>query len=504
MSFTADPNKIALIIGIDKYYDENLEQLPSCRKDAKDLSNLLSKERFDYTIFTGKSIMGSTVEKENGWSDIQKTISNFFGYAKPNDTLLFYFSGHGIPKNNEVYMSTPQINPKNPYPEGIALSVLTNLMGESKSKQIVGIIDACYSGAADLPNKVSKRKAASNAEAYIALGTYDKIWKRTRKTKGIYLLLSSQSYETSNAEPNDNSLYTKYLIEGLNGVKPVVDGKSGQLISYAGSVNSDGYITPDSLHEYIYHKVANITEQVPDIKVDRASGIILAYYKELASTTKSLEVVDLSRWVTIHDQGPEETTAAFAAITAMEISLAKQGNPVLLSARFVWEKTKQHDELGADAGTWLTTVAYVIEQFGAPLESDWPYDSNANIKLKDPKTKRYYQADVFRLASIKDIPLQLQLGRPIMAGLLIRGDAWSKSITGYIPNPSKKDHPIGGHAITIVGYDPMESLIHFANSWGTSWGNRGFGSMQEETLEKIQFGQMYGIEVTRKTEPRVE
>jgi C1A family cysteine protease len=490
-----NPNKVALIIGIDKYYNNDLEQLPSCKKDAEDLFNLLSSEKFDYTVFMNKPILGSNVDTEYGWAHVQKAISNFFSSAKPSQILLFYFSGHGITKANDVYLSTPQVNPKGPFPEGLALSNLTTLMGDSKSRQIVGIIDACYSGAADIPNKGLKKKSAAEGEADIALANYDKIWKKTRKTKGIALLLSSQSYETSNAQQNSNSLYTKHLIQGLMGVKPTVDEETRQPVRYSGSVDYNGYITPESLHEYIYGKVANETDQIPDIKVDRASTIILAYHQELDTVVKLQQGIDLSKWVTIHDQGPQATAAAFAAITAMETSLAKQGKPLLLSARYVYEKTKQHDELPRDAGTWLTTVAYVIEQFGAPLESAWPYKAEAKVNWKKLDINaQYYKANVFRLNSVKDILSYLRMGRPIIAGLQIY-EHWFDSKTGIIPHPSKSDGIVGGHAITIVGYDPRKSEIRFANSWGISWGNRGFGSMEEKVLEKLQMVQMYAIEV---------
>jgi hypothetical protein len=120
-------------------------------------------------------------------------------------------------------------------------------------------------------------------EVDIATANYDKIWKKIRKTKGIYLLLSCQSYETSNAEENGNSLYTKYLIEGLKGVKSILR-EDGTSIKESGSVDDDGNLTPESLHEYVYYKVASITDQVPDLKSDRASKIILTKYPEFART----------------------------------------------------------------------------------------------------------------------------------------------------------------------------------------------------------------------------
>jgi C1A family cysteine protease len=33
----------------------------------------------------------------------------------------------------------------------------------------------------------------------------------------------------------------------------------------------------------------------------------------------------------------------------------------------------------------------------------------------------------------------------------------------------------GGHAICFVGYDSKKKLIKFKNSWGTNWGDNGYG-----------------------------
>jgi len=59
--------------------------------------------------------------------------------------LLFYFSGHGIPFGEDVYLTTPEVDAKIPSIKGLALSQLTNYMYLSKSQRIVSIIDSCYS-----------------------------------------------------------------------------------------------------------------------------------------------------------------------------------------------------------------------------------------------------------------------------------------------------------------------------------------------------------------------
>jgi papain like protease len=44
----------------------------------------------------------------------------------------------------------------------------------------------------------------------------------------------------------------------------------------------------------------------------------------------------------------------------------------------------------------------------------------------------------------------------------------------------------GGHGITIVGSRPAEASYRFANSWGTGWGESGFGTLTAEVMERLQ------------------
>jgi hypothetical protein len=70
--------------------------LSSCKKDAIDLSNLLSSEKLDYKIFGNGLVIGSDLDRSYVYTEINKFINYFFLDAEPGQTILFYFSGHGI------------------------------------------------------------------------------------------------------------------------------------------------------------------------------------------------------------------------------------------------------------------------------------------------------------------------------------------------------------------------------------------------------------------------
>jgi Caspase domain len=103
MSPKADRSKLGLATGIDVYRSGGLDNLPSCRKDIEDFSKLL--EELGYTIFQNEPIIGSRLNKENSWVDIHRAIVSFFKSAKPGQTLLFCFSGHSIPREDEIYLA---------------------------------------------------------------------------------------------------------------------------------------------------------------------------------------------------------------------------------------------------------------------------------------------------------------------------------------------------------------------------------------------------------------
>ncbi len=55
---------------------------------------------------------------------------------------------------------------------------------------------------------------------------------------------------------------------------------------------------------------------------------------------------------------------------------------------------------------------------------------------------------------------------------------------GIIQMPTQGEKSIGLHALVIKGYDPVAETFSFWNSWGSGWGDRGYGKMSLDYVRR--------------------
>lgn len=82
----------ALVIGNGRY-PAAIGRLKNPVNDAKDFGKKLKALGFDVEIITDSSL-----------EDMEKTVRKVAEDTKPNDTLLFYYAGHGVAINGENYL----------------------------------------------------------------------------------------------------------------------------------------------------------------------------------------------------------------------------------------------------------------------------------------------------------------------------------------------------------------------------------------------------------------
>lgn len=134
---------------------------------------------------------------------------------------------------------------------------------------------------------------------------------------------------------------------------------------------------------------------------------------------------------------------------------------------------------GKDNGiTYFEALSFLTTHGVVPWEY-MPYDPKNFLKKPDKKLEEIagqYLAKEFRKVRFQDIDeikSHLADGHPIMTGIIISSNLLDlKSGEIYKAHSGKS---MGGHAVTLVGYDDSKEAFLFMNSWGTAWADKGFG-----------------------------
>jgi C1A family cysteine protease len=188
----------------------------------------------------------------------------------------------------------------------------------------------------------------------------------------------------------------------------------------------------------------------------------------------------------VTDQGNIGSCTAHALCSAVEFDQMKQrmpGAPLPRSHLFLYynERDMEHT-ITSDSGATLRDGIKSLAKLGVCSESAWPYDL-AQVFTRPP-IACYHEATAHRITSYQRIgrdlyPMQVCLasGFPFIFGFTVYASMESDACvsTGKVPMPSAHEVVLGGHAVIAVGYDNVEQWVIFKNSWGTAWGDDGYG-----------------------------
>lgn len=240
--------RIALIVGNTNYADVSLAQLTSPQADATKLAAILE----DPTIGGFEEV---TVKLDASLTEVMRSIAKALNARNPGDTVLIYFSGHGVLDSyGKLYLAVDDTERNLLSATAISSSFIAEEMDRSNSKRQVLILDCCYSGAFARSAK-GAFPIAVNRQAFEGNGF------------GRYVLTATDT--TEYAWEGDrilggsvHSVFTHYLIEGL--------------VSGDADTDRDGLITLEELYQYIYERVAGGEgRQTPGKWTYKAQGDVL-------------------------------------------------------------------------------------------------------------------------------------------------------------------------------------------------------------------------------------
>jgi uncharacterized caspase-like protein len=233
--------RLALLIGNSQFVDT--ETFPALRTptfDAQDCASMLQKHG-DFEI------VGLLLDEDA--QVIRREMERFFNQAQRGDLVLLYYSGHGYKDTKGyLYLVARDTQTQELLTTGVRESFVRDAMSYSRSRHKVIILDCCFSGAL-----IEDRKSGTESLVLDALSG-----------EVTALLTSSSTIQYSFEEQGRNSLFTQYLLEGI---------ETGQA-----DENGDGRISVDELFEYVAPRVeARRSEQTPMKQVSaRVSEVIIA------------------------------------------------------------------------------------------------------------------------------------------------------------------------------------------------------------------------------------
>ena len=140
--------------------------------------------------------------------------------------------------------------------------------------------------------------------------------------------------------------------------------------------------------------------------------------------------------------------------------------------------------LATDAGAQVRDGLKAMARWGVPPESLWPYMVK-KFAVK-PSAKAYAAALKDVALAYKSVPMDLTqikaalaLGNPVVFGFTVFNSFESQEVaqSGIMPLPKKGEKKLGGHCVVWDGYDDETQMLSCANSWGESWGQKGWFKM---------------------------
>ncbi len=193
--------------------------------------------------------------------------------------------------------------------------------------------------------------------------------------------------------------------------------------------------------------------------------------------------VDLRPYMTkVEQQGEVNSCTANAMAGAYEY-LAKRefGHAEDVSRLFIYYNARDVDgSVDEDEGTYLRSCIKVLREYGACSEETWPYHPD-NV-FDEPDENAYEEAGNFLIDDAQRIDVDLYAmkhclaeGYPFAFGLQLFSSFDEAEKNGQVSIPdTDEEEDYGGHAMLCVGYSDTDEVFVVRNSWGSSWGDKGY------------------------------
>lgn len=217
------------------------------------------------------------------------------------------------------------------------------------------------------------------------------------------------------------------------------------------------------------------------VKADKYDG---RDYIAKFSEAPSRNFVDLRQWASpVEDQLHLGSCVGQAIVGAFELMVNKSTPErfVDLSRLFVYYNARLLDNwVNEDVGAYVRDGIKAVNKYGVCSETVWPYivekfaDAPSIESYMDAKNrliKKYY-----RISKLDDTVKAIDLEYPVVISMHVFNSFYDLELPGraVLSMPLQWEELIGGHAVTLVGYDLNKKQFIVRNSFGPDWGDHGY------------------------------
>ncbi|HZB31747.1 MAG TPA: caspase family protein [Streptosporangiaceae bacterium] len=234
--------RLALLIATYQYQDSGLRQLTAPAHDAEALAAVLRDP--EVVGFEVTTLINEPHHR------VGEAIGDFYRDRRRDDLTLLYFTGHGLKDDDgRLYLAMTNTRRDSLLFTGLSAEQIDQAMEACLSRQMVLVLDCCYSGAFPAGRIAKADTAVHSLERFRGRG-------RTVLTASDATQYSFEGNQVHGQAAQ--SVFTRHLVAGLRDGSADLDG--------------DGDITIDELYSYVHERVVRETPQQRPKKQDNVEG----------------------------------------------------------------------------------------------------------------------------------------------------------------------------------------------------------------------------------------
>jgi uncharacterized caspase-like protein len=235
-----------VLIGVDRYLNVNLPSLRYAAVDCQGIGAALAaatKPFPDREFLIHHDLVTETPTLARVASSLHRVVTE----AQVQDTVLLYFSGHGVvePNTQQTVLCVRDTEREQLLSTGLPIQVVLELLGHCAAHSQLVWLDACHSGNLNLIG--SNRERAETARLNPTTQLLASLRQQAAQSRGFYALLSCDEGQQSWEFPDlGHGVFSYFLMRGLWGE----------------AADAQGVIDADSLYRYVYRQTVQYIDRI--------------------------------------------------------------------------------------------------------------------------------------------------------------------------------------------------------------------------------------------------